>query len=119
MAYGILIYYFRFDVENFQTLLLPATENKPLDVNALRSVLDMLVETGSRIIANYLTKVDIDFMLGVQEDNKENEDIENTSDNVDDKVKHKSDLDVLRLQSGLELICLPHGHQFRLDLIER
>ncbi|XP_026469922.1 breast cancer anti-estrogen resistance protein 3 homolog [Ctenocephalides felis] len=92
----------RFDVESFHTLLLPATENKPLDVNALRSVLDMLVETGSRIIANYLTKVDIDFMLGVQEDNKEN-----------------IYLDALRLQSGLELICLPHGHQFRLDLIER
>lgn len=87
----------KFDLENFSTLLLPAMENKPLDNNALRSIRMTLQDNAPRIIANHLTRVDLDLIFG---ENNEN----------GDKLSNIS---------GIELCGLPHGHQFRLDLIER
>lgn len=86
----------RFDMDNFHTLLLPVNENKPLDSQALKGVKLILKESGSRILANHLTKVDLDIIFGT---------ITNNSNK--------------RLGTGFELCALPHGHQLRLDLIER
>ncbi|CAH0557408.1 unnamed protein product [Brassicogethes aeneus] len=59
----------RFDLENFQTLLLPVNENKPLDNQALRRIKLTLKESGSRIIANHLTKTDLDLIFSKDEPN--------------------------------------------------
>lgn len=83
----------RFDMENFHTLLLPVNENKPLDRQALRGIKMMLKESGPRILANHLTRTDFDLVFGGDKESK--------------------------LYSGMDLCILPHGHQFRLDLIER
>lgn len=90
----------QFDLENFQTLLLPAMENKPLDNDALNTFRVMFSETAARVIANHMTRIDIKLILG---------DI-----NHDEKTKD----DILKC-SGIELITLNHGEQFRTDLIER
>lgn len=55
-----------------------------------------LYESGPRILANHLTRSDLDLIFG----------------KTGDKVKAK-------LTGGITLSALPHGHQFRLDLIER
>ncbi|XP_060516696.1 breast cancer anti-estrogen resistance protein 3 homolog isoform X2 [Cylas formicarius] len=83
----------RFDLDIFQTLLLPVNENKPLDAQALRRIKMTLHESGSRILANHLTRTDLDLIFGKGEEPK--------------------------LSSGIELATLPHGRQFRHDLIER
>lgn len=87
----------RFDLENFQTLLLPVNENKPLDAQALRRIKMTLAESGSRILANHLTRTDLDLLYG----------------------KYEGDSYQTRLCGGMELCTLPHGKQFRQDLIER
>lgn len=83
----------RFDLENFHTLLLPVSENKPLDAQALRGVKMIIQESGPRILANHLTRTDLDLVFHT------------------DKGKN--------LGIGIDLCALPQGHQFRLDLIER
>lgn len=90
----------KYDLENFHTLLLPTTENRPLDNEALNSVRIMLSETAPRIIANHMSRIDIKLILD-----------ECTNDEDNDK-------NVLNC-SGIELITLDHGKQFRKDLIER
>ncbi|CAH0557410.1 unnamed protein product [Brassicogethes aeneus] len=90
----------RFDLENFQTLLLPVNENKPLDNQALRRIKLTLKESGSRIIANHLTKTDLDLIFSKDEPN------------CGPTVKTKK-------INGIELCSVPHGQQFRMDLIER
>ncbi|XP_074027114.1 breast cancer anti-estrogen resistance protein 3 homolog isoform X2 [Leptinotarsa decemlineata] len=87
----------RFDLENFQTLLLPVRENKPLDAQALRKIRMTLFELGPRIIANHLTRTDLDLIFGKKGDNSVGS----------------------KLVSGISLCALPHGHQFRTDLVER
>jgi type II secretory pathway pseudopilin PulG len=54
-----------FDLENFNTLLLPTIEHKPLDATALKGVTGMLHETASRILASHITKIDVDMLLKV------------------------------------------------------
>ena len=90
----------KFDLDNFHTLLLPSVENKPLDNSALNTFRIMLSETGPRVLANHLTRVDIKLILGEFE-------------------KYKTDQPVISTASGIELIALSHGEQFRNDLIER
>ncbi|XP_022187005.1 SH2 domain-containing protein 3C [Nilaparvata lugens] len=92
-----------FDLENFQTLLLPTLENKPLDATALKGVKMMLQETGSRILANHLTRIDLELTIG----------------SADSSAKFWNGNPGLRITSGVEILSLPLGHQFRLDLIER
>lgn len=89
----------RFDLENCQTLLLPLCENKPLDGQALKGIKIILKESGSKILANHLTKNDLDLIFG--------------------NGKGKTTIIGNNVRNGLELTTLPHGHQFRLDLIER
>ncbi|XP_042215322.1 breast cancer anti-estrogen resistance protein 3 homolog isoform X2 [Homarus americanus] len=85
-----------FDLENFNTLLLNSIENKPLDATALKGVKNTLLESGSRVLAAHLTRVDLELLNGAGE----------------------NDLG-LGVTSGIELITLPHGAQLRTDLIER
>ncbi|RZF35122.1 hypothetical protein LSTR_LSTR009428 [Laodelphax striatellus] len=92
-----------FDLENFQTLLLPTLENKPLDATALKGVKMMLQETGSRILANHLTRIDLELTIG----------------SAGNSGKFWNGDPGLRISSGVEILSLPLGHQFRLDLIER
>ncbi|XP_055543891.1 breast cancer anti-estrogen resistance protein 3 homolog isoform X1 [Wyeomyia smithii] len=87
----------RFDLEEFNTLMLPFCDCKPLDSGTLNTFRMMLSETGSRVIANHLTRVDISLILEQDEERK------------DDPLNC----------TGLELITLEQGRQFRLDLIER
>lgn len=86
----------RLDLENFQTILLPVSENKPLDCQALKGIKMTLRESGSRILANHLTRADFDLVFGTDKDSG-----------------------MLKFGYGLDLFTLLQGHQFRLDLIER
>lgn len=54
----------RYDLENFNTLLLPFCDYKPLDSGTLNTFRMMLSETSSRVIAAHLTRVDISLILG-------------------------------------------------------
>ncbi len=85
-----------FDLDSFHTLLLPMSENKPLDVSALQGIHMLLMDSGSRIVANHLTRLDLELT------------VHNLKEDVDYMCK-----------TGIELCVLPHGHQHRLDLIER
>lgn len=85
----------RFDLDNFHTILLPMDENKPLDSSTLTGIKLTLKESGSRILANHLTRTDLDLIFGPK-------------DNYSAKFG-----------SGIELCTLPHGSQFRRDLLER
>ncbi|XP_058450330.1 SH2 domain-containing protein 3C isoform X2 [Malaya genurostris] len=87
----------RYDLESFNTLLLPFCDYKPLDSGTLNTFRMMLSETGSRVIANHLTRVDISLIL----------------EKDDEKKDHPLNC------TGLELITLEQGKQFRQDLIER
>lgn len=90
----------KFDLENFHTLLLPAIENKPLDNDALNTIRIMLSETAPRVIANHMSRIDIGLLLGPVGKTENNE-------------------ESIFNCSGIELITLSHGEQFRKDLIER
>ncbi|XP_024080706.1 breast cancer anti-estrogen resistance protein 3 isoform X1 [Cimex lectularius] len=86
-----------FVLDNFHSLLLPVMENKPLDATALKAVRVLLQDNGSRIIANHLTKVDLELIIN----------------------KNNIWGDLIGFSSGLELCSLPFGRQMRKDLIER
>lgn len=90
----------KFDLENFQTLLLPAIENKPLDNDALNTIRIMLSETAPRVIANHISRIDFRLLL-------------------DGAAKTENNENSIFNCSGIELITLNHGEQFRNDLIER
>ncbi|XP_034231464.1 LOW QUALITY PROTEIN: breast cancer anti-estrogen resistance protein 3 homolog [Thrips palmi] len=91
------------DPDSFQTLLLPSLENKPLDATALQGIKMMLLESGSRILANHLTRDDLDLTLATAAPNGQPWD---------------QGLG-LGIKSGIELCCLPVGRQLRTDLVER
>lgn len=91
----------KFDLENFHTLLLPTIENKPLDNEAMNTFRIMFSETAARVIANHMSRIDIKLILG---------DI--------DKVEKATKEHALYC-SGIELITLNNGEQFRNDLVER
>lgn len=91
------------DLDGFQTLLLPTLENKPLDATALQGIKMMLMESGSRILANHLTRDDLDLTLAATAPSGQPWD---------------ADLN-LGVKSGIELCSLPVGRQLRMNLIER
>ncbi|XP_026682920.1 breast cancer anti-estrogen resistance protein 3-like [Diaphorina citri] len=90
-----------FDLDNFQTLLLPTLENKPLDATALQGIHMMLLETGSRILANHLTRIDLQYTTSK------------------DLPKYDQFEHLIGKLSGIELCTLPIGKQLRYDVIER
>lgn len=95
----------RFDVDNFATLLLPSVENQPLDKDALTTVRMILGETAPRLIANCLSRIDAQLML----------DERRAAGDADNGTRAAE----VRGCSGIELMTLPHGRQFRVDLVER
>ncbi|XP_073823068.1 breast cancer anti-estrogen resistance protein 3 homolog isoform X2 [Musca autumnalis] len=98
----------KFDVENFSTLLLPSVENRPLDGDALNTFKMMLLETGPKMLAEHITRIDIGLLIEAPSSTLAESETQNENDN-------RNILDCC----GLELLTLPQGKIFRQDLIER
>uniref|UniRef100_A0A673HZI4 SH2 domain-containing protein 3C-like n=1 Tax=Sinocyclocheilus rhinocerous TaxID=307959 RepID=A0A673HZI4_9TELE len=82
----------------YQSTLLPA-ENKPLEMSVLKRVKELLAEVDPKTAAKHITKADctVARILGVTKEMQR----------------------MMGVSSGLEQLTLPHGHQLRLDLLER
>ncbi|XP_004635773.1 breast cancer anti-estrogen resistance protein 3 isoform X2 [Octodon degus] len=87
-----------FRPNDFESKLLPA-ENKPLDTAMLKRAKELFINNDPKVIAQHMLSTDckVARILEVSEEMKRN----------------------MGVSSGLELITLPHGHQLRLDIIER
>ncbi|KAM9256573.1 SH2 domain-containing protein 3C isoform 2-T2 [Cariama cristata] len=87
-----------FNPTAFQSRLIPR-ENKPLEMAVLKKVKELLAEVDVKTLAKHITKVDclVARILGVTVEMQR----------------------LMGVSSGLELLTLPHGHQLRLDLLER
>ncbi|NWU50723.1 BCAR3 protein, partial [Dromas ardeola] len=87
-----------FKPNDFESRLLPP-ENKPLETSMLRKVKELFTNNNPKIIAQHILRMDckVARILEVSEETRR----------------------IMGVNSGLELITLPYGHQLRLDLIER
>ncbi|NXT92018.1 BCAR3 protein, partial [Anhinga rufa] len=87
-----------FKPNDFESKLLPP-ENKPLETPMLRRVKELFTNNNPKIIAQHILRMDckVARILEVSEEMRRS----------------------MGVNSGLELITLPYGHQLRLDLIER
>uniref|UniRef100_A0A1A7YJG9 SH2 domain containing 3Ca n=1 Tax=Iconisemion striatum TaxID=60296 RepID=A0A1A7YJG9_9TELE len=87
-----------FKPSRYESGLLPA-ENKPLEMSVLKRVKELLGEVDARTTAKHITLLDckVSRILGVTPESQR----------------------MMGVSSGLELLTLPHGHQLRLDLLER
>ncbi|XP_026152625.1 SH2 domain-containing protein 3C isoform X2 [Mastacembelus armatus] len=87
-----------FKPSRYESCLMPA-ENKPLEMSVLKRVKELLAEVDARTTAKHITIVDckVARILGVTPEMQR----------------------MMGVSSGLELLTLPHGHQLRLDLLER
>nr|XP_019938155.1 PREDICTED: SH2 domain-containing protein 3C-like isoform X2 [Paralichthys olivaceus] len=87
-----------FRPSRYESCLMPA-ENKPLEMSVLKRVKELLAEVDARTVAKHITMVDctVARILGVTSETQR----------------------MMGVSSGLELLTLPHGHQLRLDLLER
>lgn len=87
-----------FRPSRYESCLMPA-ENKPLEMSVLKRVKELLAEVDARTTAKHITTVDctVARILGVTSEMQR----------------------MMGVSSGLELLTLPHGHQLRLDLLER
>ncbi|NXJ78597.1 BCAR3 protein, partial [Trogon melanurus] len=87
-----------FKPNDFKSKLLPP-ENKPLETSMLRRVKELFTNNNPKIIAQHILRMDckVARILEVSEEMRK----------------------IMGVNSGLELITLPYGHQLRLDLIER
>ncbi|XP_067398215.1 SH2 domain-containing protein 3C isoform X1 [Emydura macquarii macquarii] len=87
-----------FNLLAFHSLLIPL-ENKPLEMTVLKKVKELLAEVDAKALARHITKVDclVARILGVTKEIQR----------------------LMGVSSGMELLTLPHGHQLRLDLLER
>ncbi|XP_062269442.1 SH2 domain-containing protein 3C isoform X1 [Platichthys flesus] len=87
-----------FRPSRYESSLMPA-ENKPLEMSVLKRVKELLAEVDARTAAKHITMVDctVARILGVTSETQR----------------------MMGVSSGLELLTLPHGHQLRLDLLER
>ncbi|XP_025913280.1 breast cancer anti-estrogen resistance protein 3 isoform X2 [Apteryx rowi] len=87
-----------FKPNDFESKLLPP-ENKPLETSMLKKVKELFTNNNPKIIAQHIVRMDckVARILEVSEEMRR----------------------VMGVNSGLELITLPYGHQLRLDLIER
>ncbi|KAL4218805.1 SH3/SH2 adaptor [Mactra antiquata] len=84
-----------FNLNSYVSTLLP-NENKLLEPSTLLTVRETLLKTDAKLLARYLTKVDLEVL----------------------KVTNSEDLG-MKVFSGLELITLPQGKQLRQDMLER
>nr|XP_020027426.1 breast cancer anti-estrogen resistance protein 3 isoform X1 [Castor canadensis] len=87
-----------FRPNDFESKLLPP-ENKPLETAMLKRVKELFNSHDPKVIALHMLSADckVARILDVSEEMKRN----------------------MGVSSGLELVTLPHGHQLRLDIIER
>ncbi|XP_078082462.1 SH2 domain-containing protein 3C-like isoform X2 [Mustelus asterias] len=87
-----------FKLHGYQSALIPL-ENKPLEMTVLKKVKELLAEEDPKTTAKHITKVDctVARILAVSKELQKQ----------------------MGVSSGLELLTLPHGHQLRLDLLER
>ncbi|KAM3599609.1 uncharacterized protein V6R79_008476 [Siganus canaliculatus] len=87
-----------FKPSRYESCLMPA-ENKPLEMSVLKRVKELLAEVDARTAAKHITMVDcmVARIFGVTSEMQR----------------------MMGVSSGLELLTLPHGHQLRLDLLER
>ncbi|KAM5256307.1 breast cancer anti-estrogen resistance protein 3 isoform 2-T2 [Ctenodactylus gundi] len=87
-----------FRPNDFESKLLPP-ENKPLETAMLKRAKELFTNNDPRVIAQHMLSMDckVARILDVSEEMKRS----------------------MGVSSGLELITLPHGHQLRLDIIER
>ncbi|XP_039856394.1 SH2 domain-containing protein 3C isoform X2 [Simochromis diagramma] len=87
-----------FKPSRYESCLMPA-ENKPLEMSVLKRVKELLAEVDARAAAKHITMVDctVARIFGVTPEMQR----------------------MMGVSSGLELLTLPHGHQLRLDLLER
>ncbi|XP_017283351.1 SH2 domain containing 3Cb isoform X2 [Kryptolebias marmoratus] len=87
-----------FKPSRYLSALMPK-ENKPLEVNILRRVKELLVEVDPRTVAKHITKTDC-VVARILE--------------VTPEMQR-----MMGVSSGTELLTLPQGQQLRLDLLER
>ncbi|XP_010004934.1 PREDICTED: breast cancer anti-estrogen resistance protein 3 isoform X2 [Chaetura pelagica] len=87
-----------FKPNDFEFKLLPS-ENKPLETSMLKRVKELFTNNNPKFIAQHILRMDckVARILDVSEEMRR----------------------MMGVNSGLELITLPYGHQLRLDLIER
>ncbi|XP_072344747.1 SH2 domain-containing protein 3C-like isoform X2 [Scyliorhinus torazame] len=87
-----------FKLNGYQSALIPL-ENKPLEMTVLKKVKELLAGEDPKTTAKHITKVDctVARILAVSKELQKQ----------------------MGVSSGLELLTLPHGHQLRLDLLER
>ncbi|XP_007485051.2 breast cancer anti-estrogen resistance protein 3 isoform X1 [Monodelphis domestica] len=87
-----------FRPNDFESKLLPP-ENKPLETSMLKRAKELFTNNDPKVIAKHMLKMDckVARILEVSEEMKR----------------------IMGVNSGLELITLPYGHQLRLDIIER
>uniref|UniRef100_A0A3Q2XP53 SH2 domain containing 3C n=1 Tax=Hippocampus comes TaxID=109280 RepID=A0A3Q2XP53_HIPCM len=79
----------------YESCIMPA-DNKPLEMAVLKRVKELLAEVDARTAAKHITLVDC------------------TVRQLNSEMQR-----MMGVSSGLELLTLPHGHQLRLDLLER
>lgn len=87
-----------FKPSSYTSALMPR-DNKPLEVGVLRRAKEVLADVDPRTAAQHITKADCTVARILQ---------------VTPEVQS-----MMGVGSGLELLTLPHGHQLRLDLMER
>ncbi|CAB1321713.1 unnamed protein product, partial [Coregonus sp. 'balchen'] len=87
-----------FRPSRYQSPLMPK-ENRPLEVGVLRRVKELLAQVDAKTAAKHITKADCMVARIL---------------NVTPEMQRK-----MGVSSGMELLTLPHGHQLRLDLLER
>ncbi|XP_071985190.1 breast cancer anti-estrogen resistance protein 3 isoform X2 [Engystomops pustulosus] len=87
-----------FNPIDFNSIILPP-ENKPLETTLLKRAKELFTNNDPRTIAKHILRMDckVARILDVSPEMEK----------------------MMGVGSGLELITLPHGHQLRLDLIER
>ncbi|XP_067877290.1 breast cancer anti-estrogen resistance protein 3 homolog [Heterodontus francisci] len=87
-----------FKPDTFASILLPA-DNKPLDPSVLKRLKKIFAENDAQTTAQHILKVDCQVARII---------------NVSLEQKR-----MMGVSSGLNLITLPHGHQLRMDLLDR
>uniref|UniRef100_UPI00398F2A2E breast cancer anti-estrogen resistance protein 3 homolog n=1 Tax=Pristiophorus japonicus TaxID=55135 RepID=UPI00398F2A2E len=87
-----------FKTDTFASILLPP-DNKPLDPPVLKRLKEIFGENDAKTTAQHILKVDCQVARII---------------NVSLEQKK-----MMGVSSGLDLIMLPHGHQLRIDLLDR
>uniref|UniRef100_A0A3B3XQR3 Breast cancer anti-estrogen resistance protein 3-like n=1 Tax=Poecilia mexicana TaxID=48701 RepID=A0A3B3XQR3_9TELE len=87
-----------FQLDQFTSMLLP-DHNRPLESNVLLAVKELFSRSDAKSLALHMLSVDCQVarIVGVTDEQKR----------------------IMGVNSGLELVTLPHGHQLRQDLLER